>query len=161
MDELPQNISSKMFCWSSISKRDEIMSSFRQMHRIKEIRVDMPVPTTSLSSYFFDCHLLIYHCNTNCLEPVQDQWIPKALFSYFSKKTFAVGTHWKRLDSFTLSRLMKRPKTCCDPARDEYPQLTFFFVKYTENVSTMFKPIRRRIPTLFKCCSLIFDRITC
>ena len=30
-------------------------------------------------------------------------------------------------DSFTLSRLMKRPKTCCDPARDEYPQLTFFF----------------------------------
>ena len=29
-------------------------------------------------------------------------------------------------DSFTLSRLMKRPKTCCDPARDEYPQLTFF-----------------------------------
>ena len=41
-------------------------------------------------------------------------------------------------DSFTLSRLMKRPKTCCDPARDEYPQLTFFFVKYTESVSTMF-----------------------
>ena len=32
-------------------------------------------------------------------------------------------------DSFTLSRLMKRPKACCDPIRDEYPQLTgFFFV---------------------------------
>ena len=29
-------------------------------------------------------------------------------------------------DSFTLSRLMKRLKTCCDPARDEYSQLTFF-----------------------------------
>ena len=29
-------------------------------------------------------------------------------------------------DSFTLSRLMKRPKTFCDPARDEYPQLMFF-----------------------------------
>ena len=56
---------------------------------------------------------------------------------------------------------MKRPKTCCDPARDEYPQLPFYFVKYTESVSTMFKPIRRRTPTLFKCCSLIFDRITC
>ena len=28
--------------------------------------------------------------------------------------------------SFTLSRLMNRPKTCCDPARDEYPQFTFF-----------------------------------
>ena len=27
--------------------------------------------------------------------------------------------------------------------------------KYTESVST----IRRRTPTLFKCCSLIFDRI--
>ena len=32
-------------------------------------------------------------------------------------------------DSFTLSRLMKRPKTFC-PARDEYPQLTFLI--YTE-----------------------------
>ena len=42
---------------------------------------------------------------------------------------------------------MKRPKTCCDPARDEYPQLTFFFVKYTESV---FKPIRRQTPTLSK-----------
>ena len=30
-------------------------------------------------------------------------------------------------DSFTLSRLMKQPKTCCNPARDEYSQLTFFF----------------------------------
>ena len=29
-------------------------------------------------------------------------------------------------DSFTLSRLMKQPKTFCDLARDEYPQLTFF-----------------------------------
>ena len=35
-----------------------------------------------------------------------------------------------------------------------------FFVKYTESVSTIFKPIRRRTTTLFKCYSLIFDRIT-
>ena len=28
-------------------------------------------------------------------------------------------------DSFTLSRLMKRRKPFCDPARDEYPQLAF------------------------------------
>ena len=63
------------------------------MHRIKEIHVDVPVPTSSLSSYFFGCQLLIYLCNTNCLEPDQEQWIPKALFSYFSKKMFAVGTH--------------------------------------------------------------------
>ena len=28
--------------------------------------------------------------------------------------------------SFTLSRLMKQSKTFCDPACDEYPQLTFF-----------------------------------
>ena len=63
-------------------------------------------------------------------------------------------------DSFTLSRLMKRPKTFCDPARDEYSQLKHFFVNYTESVSSIFKHIRRRTPTLFKCCSLIFDRIT-
>ena len=31
-------------------------------------------------------------------------------------------------DSFTLSGLMKRLKTCCVPARDEYAQLTFFFL---------------------------------
>ena len=67
------------------------------MPLLKEIHVDVPVPTTSLSSYFFGCHLLIYLCNTKCLEPVQDKWIPEALFSYFSKKLFAVGAHWKRL----------------------------------------------------------------
>ena len=52
-------------------------------------------------------------------------------------------------DSFTLSRLMKRFKTVCDPACDEYmySQLITFFVKYTESVSTIFKPIRRRTPT--------------
>ena len=44
-------------------------------------------------------------------------------------------------DSFTLSRLMKRPKTCCDPARDEYPQLTFF----------------REIQKAFQQCLSLFD----
>ena len=29
-------------------------------------------------------------------------------------------------DSFTHSRLMKRPKIVCDSAHDEYSQLTFF-----------------------------------
>ena len=51
---------------------------------------------------------------------------------------------------------MKRPETVCDSARDEYSQLTFF-VKYTESVLTIFKPIKRQTPTLFKCYSLIFD----
>ena len=60
--------------------------------------------------------------------------------------------------SFTLSRLIKRPKTFCDPARDEYPQLTFFFVIYTERV---FKNVKHQTPTVLKCCSLIFDSITC
>ena len=46
-------------------------------------------------------------------------------------------------DSFTLSRLMNRPKTCFDPARDEYPHLTFFREIYRKRVK-MFKPIRRR-----------------
>ena len=41
------------------------------------------------SSYFFGCHLRI----RICVEPGQGQWIHKALFSYFSKKMFAVGTH--------------------------------------------------------------------
>ena len=52
--------------------------------------------------------------------------------------------------SFTLSRFMKRPKTFCDLARDEYPQLMVFreiyFVKYIESVSPMYK----------NCCSLAF-----
>ena len=85
--------------------------------------------------------------------------------SYFSKEMFAVGTHWKRLflmriDCFTLSRLMKRPKTFW-LAREEYPQLTFFCEIHRNAGSTMFKPIRCRTPTIFKCCSLTFDRITC
>ena len=100
------------------------------MHRIKEIYVDVPG---------------------------QDQRIPKALFSYFSMKCLQWGYSLEAAlsnvyGSFTLSRLMKRPKTFCDPACDEYPQLTlFFFVKYTASVSAMFKPIRRRTLTLFKC----------
>ena len=54
----------------------------------EEFHVDVPVPTTSLSSYFLGCHLslLIYLCNTNCLEPGQDQWIPKALFLISQRK---------------------------------------------------------------------------
>ena len=52
-------------------------------------------------------------------------------------------------DSFTISRLMKRPKTVCD--RTWWVPTITFFVKYTESFSTMFKPIRRRTPTLFTC----------
>ena len=58
-------------------------------------------------------------------------------------------------DSFTSSRLMKRPKTFCDLARDEYPQLTFFREIYRKAFQQCLKT-----PELFKCCSLIFDRIT-
>ena len=120
------------------------------MHRTKEIHVDVPVPTTSLSSYFFGCHWLIYLSKTNFSEPVQDQWIPKALF-LISQGNVCNGYSLEAAPSnlngsFTLSRLMKQPKTCCNPSR----QLRFFFfVKYTESVSTMLKPIRRRTPTQF------------
>ena len=80
----------------------------------------------------------------------------QSALSYLSKKMFAVGYSLEVglsnvNDSFTLSRLMKRSTTFCDPAHDEYSQL-IFFVKYTESVSTIFKPIRRRTPTLFKFC---------
>ena len=61
-------------------------------------------------------------------------------------------------DSFTLSRLMKRPKHFVIRHVMSTHNL-HFFVKYTESVSTIFNPIRRRTPTFFKCCSLIFDRI--
>ena len=40
-------------------------------------------------------------------------------------------------DSFTLSRLMKRPKTVCDPARDEYSQLTFFREIYRKRFNNL------------------------
>ena len=92
------------------------------MYRIK----DVPVPTTSLSPYFFRCHLLIYLCNTNCLEPGQAQWIPKFLKENVCSGYSLEAALSNENDSFTLSRLMKRSKTCCDPIRDEYPQLTFF-----------------------------------
>ena len=63
-------------------------------------------------------------------------------------------------DSFTLSRLLKRPKHFVIRHVMSTHNLHFFF-KYTESGSTIFMPIRRRTPTLFKCCSLIYDRITC
>ena len=124
-----------MFCWSSISKRDEIMSSFRQMHRIKEIRVDMPVPTSFLSSYFFGCFFLIYLCNTNCLEPGQDQWIPKALLILYLEENvcsgYSLGAALSNVnDSFTLSRLMKQHKHVVIRHVMSTHNLRFF-VKYT------------------------------
>ena len=113
------------------------------MHRCKEIHVGASVLTTFLSSYLANMSL-----QYKLLVTRSRQCIHKELFSYFSKKMFAVDIHCHVNDSFTLSRSI-----ICDQARDEYPQL--FFVKYTESVST----IRRRTPTLFKCYSLIFDRI--
>ena len=56
------------------------------MHRINEIH------TTSLSSYFFGCHLQYKLLGTRS-RPMDTQ----SAISYFSKKMFAVGTHWKRL----------------------------------------------------------------
>ena len=40
-------------------------------------------------------------------------------------------------DSFTHSRLMKRPKTVCDSARDEYSQLTFFREIYIKRLNNL------------------------
>ena len=40
-------------------------------------------------------------------------------------------------DSFTLSRLMKRSKTVCDPSRDEYSQLTFFREIYRKRFNNL------------------------
>ena len=53
-----------------------------------------------------------------------------------------------------LNRSIKRPKHFVIRHVMSTHNL-YFFVKYTESVST----IRRRTPTLFKCYSLIFDRI--
>ena len=129
------------------------------------IRVDVPVPTTSLSSHFIGWHLLIYLCNTNGLEPGQDQWKPKALFFLFLKENVCSGYSLEPAlsnvnDSFTHSRLIQRPKQFGRHVMSTH-NLRFFREIYRNAVSTMFKPIRRRTPTLFKCCSHIFDRITC
>ena len=40
-------------------------------------------------------------------------------------------------DSFILSRLMERPKTFCDPAHDEYSQLTFFLEIYRKRFNNL------------------------
>ena len=69
------------------------------------------------------------------LSPGQDQCIPKA-------KMFAVGTSLEVAfsnvnDSFTLSILMKQPKTVCDPALDEYSQLTLFREIYRKRFNNL------------------------
>ena len=40
-------------------------------------------------------------------------------------------------DSFTHCRIMKRPKTVCDSARDEYLPLTFFREIYRERFNNL------------------------
>ena len=127
------------------------------MHRIKEIHLDVPVTNTSLSSYFFGCHLYLqYKLLGTRSRPMDTQSAILYVCSGYSLEADLSNVN----GSFTLSRFMKRPKTFCDLARDEYPQLMVFreiyFVKYIESVSPMYKPIRRRTLTLLKCCSLAF-----
>ena len=100
------------------------------MHPIKEINVDVLVPITSLSSYFFGCLLLIslqYKLLETRSRPMDTQ---SAIFLFLKENVcsrYSLGAALSNVnDSFTSSRLMKRPKTFCDLARDEYPQLTFF-----------------------------------
>ena len=60
-------------------------------------------------------------------------------------------------DSFTLSRLMKGPKTFCDPARDEYSQLTFFCEIYRKRLNNP-QAFLTSNPDIIQ---MLFDRITC
>ena len=59
----------KVFCWHSISKRDEIMSSFRWMHRIKENHVSISyLANISLQYKLLGTwrELLVALCGTVC-----------------------------------------------------------------------------------------------
>ena len=93
----------------------------------KEIHVDVPVPTIfprlSLANISLQYKLLQWN-------QVKTNGYPKRFLS-FLKENVCSGYSLEAVLSnenncFTLSRLMKRPKTFCDPARDEYSQLTFF-----------------------------------
>ena len=128
-----------MFYWSSIPKRDGTLDASDQRDLC-----GCTSPHHFHIFIFLRFHLLlvIYLCNTNCLETGQDQRIHKALFSYFSMKMFAVGYSLEAALSnvngnFTLIKLMKRPKTFCDPARDEYPQLTLFRDIYSKHFNNV------------------------
>ena len=111
-------------------------------------------------SYFLGCHLLIYLCNTNFSDTGQDQWIPKALL--FLKVNVCSGYSLEAAlsnvnDSFTLSRLMKRSKTFCYPARDEYSQITFFREIYRKR----FNNLQAYSTSNSDIIQMLFDRITC
>ena len=130
-----------MFCWRSISKRDEIMS----------------VPTTSLSPYTSVAIQTAWNqVKTNGYITPSFLFLKENVCSGYSLEAALSNVN----DSFTLSRFMKRPKHFVIRQGMSTHNL-HLFLKYTESVSTIFKPIRHRTPTLFKCCSLIFDRITC
>ena len=116
MDELPQNISSKMFCWSSISKRDKIGSK-----RFMWMCQSPTLPYLHSSSVVTCCKTCIslqYKLFRTRSRPMDTQ----SAFFLFLKENVCSGYSLEAAlsnlnDSFTLSRLMKRPKTCCHPAQ--------------------------------------------
>ena len=89
VDLLPQIYQAKMFCWRSISKRaTKLCPLFAR--RIGSKRFMWMCQSPSLPylhiSSVDTCYIVIYPCNTNCLEPGQDQWIPNAIFLISQRK---------------------------------------------------------------------------
>ena len=122
------------------------------MHRCKEIHVGASVLTTFLSSYLANMSLQYKLLGTRTM------YTQRAIFLFLKENVCSgyslVAALSNVNDSFTRSRSIKRPKHFVI-RHVMSTQNLYFFVKYTESVST----IRRRTPTLFKCYSLIFDRI--
>ena len=67
---------------------------------------------------------------TTAWNQVKTNGYPKRYFLFLKDKCcsgYSLEAAFSNVNgSFTLSRLMKQPKVFCDPARDEYSQLTFF-----------------------------------
>ena len=59
------------------------------MHRFKEIHVGTPVPTTSISPFYFGCHLLIIFAIQTSKNQIRTSGLRK--FSLFLKENVCSG----------------------------------------------------------------------
>ena len=122
MDELPQNISSKMFVGVRYQNVTKLCPPFARCIRSKGF-VWICFPIFIFLRLFLPNISLQYKLFRASSRPMDTQ---SAIFLFHKENVFSGYSLSNVNGSFTLSRLMKRPKTCCDPAHDEYPQLTYF-----------------------------------
>ena len=132
-----------MFCWRSISNVTKLCPTFARCIGSKRfmwmcqspLLPYLNIPRLSLSLANISLQYKLLGTRSRPMDT-------KKRYYLFFKENVCSGYSLKEAlsnvnDSFTPSRLKKRPETCCDQTRDEYPQFTFFHEIYRKRFNNL------------------------